>query len=155
MSTSPSSKTTLYSSSCSYGMYSPFSLGLDVPLGRPMCGWCLLPAWRGGPLPLAPPPTLFHSSTFSIELMESSDTSITDCWYSLAPPGVSDRIIMLAAPWAPPPPGVGVEEGMGVGPPRVPYRLCPPPLSKCLAYVKSAYEWNEHLKNTNKNFIGH
>ena len=98
----------------------PFSLGLDVPLGR-----CLLELF-----PLLVAPVRFHSSTFSMELIESSETSITDCWYSvplppppplptppspLPPPGVSALIIMAA--W---PPGVGVEEGRGVGPPRVP-----------------------------------
>jgi hypothetical protein len=33
--------------------------------------------------------------------------------------------------------GVGVEDGMGVGAPIVPY-IDWPPLSKCLAYVESA-----------------
>ena len=80
----------------------PFSLGL-APFG-------IL-------LPLA---NIFHSSTFSIELMESSDTSITDCWYSR---GVSALMVMVASAMAPPPPvppGVGVTLGIGVGPPSVP-----------------------------------
>ena len=101
----------------------PFSLGL-APFG------ILLPLAR-----------TFHSSTFSIELMESSDTSITDCWYSL---GVSALMVMVASAMPlpgppPPPPGVGVTLGMGVGPPSVPYMDCvPPPVSRCLAYVESA-----------------
>ena len=57
-------------------------------------------------VPLA---STFHSSTFSMELMESSETSITDCWYSL-PKSMTP----------PPLPGVGVDMGMGVGPPIVP-----------------------------------
>ena len=83
---------------------------------------------------LFPFASTFHSSTFSMELMESSETSMTDCWNSLAVEeaegpteelllcgmapgvGVSGPMLMVAAPLAACPPMA--EEGTGVcGPP--------------------------------------
>ena len=81
----------------------PLSLGLGVaPFDIR-----LTPAEDGDEFPLA---NIFHSSTFSIELIESSDTSSTDCWYSRAP--------FTAGPMPLGP--VGVDIGIGVGPPMVP-----------------------------------
>jgi len=89
---------------------SPFSLWLW--LFDPLDLLFSLPLAFG--LDVVPLDKTFHSSTFSMELNESSDISITDCWYSL---GVSGLMLLLI--WG----GdmsKGVALGTGVRPAKVP-----------------------------------